>query len=201
MAVSVHWGWKWIRNPPASARSSRLIHLAEAVLGDDADGDHRAALAGDLADGLEHPVVGALAARRLVVLPVAVQAGEEQVHVLEARPVPLEEPEVGVHGDVEPPRLGKVDDVADVLADHRLAPREAETLHAEAGQPVEEHLDLRERKVRGIEERRVAVAAPEVAAVGDGEGGRERAGHAVQGPREQAPPEGDRHVDPRVKSH
>src|SRR5207249_7809331 len=92
-------------------------------------------------------------------------------------------------------------DVADVLADHRLASRQSQALHAEMGEAVEEHLHLGQGEVGRVEEGSVAIAAPEVAAIGYGEGRGERPRRAVHVPREQAAAERDRHVEPRVKSH
>jgi len=149
-------------------------------------------------DGREETVVGAVAAGGLVMRAISVEAGEEQVHGAHPLAALGIENEIRVHGDEEAALLRQSDDVPDVAPHHRLPPGQAETLHAEARETVEKRLDAGERQIRGVEKRRVAVAAPQIAAIGDGERGRDGTRRAVYVPGQKALAEGESHRNPSV---
>src|SRR6516162_1308799 len=101
----------------------------------------------------------------------AVEAGEDEIDVVEERLAALVEIQIGVQRDEEAVRFGEGDDLAEIVADQRLAAGEAEAHDAHALQLAEQQLDVRQGEMTRIEERRVAVAAAQVAAVGDRERG------------------------------
>jgi len=89
-------------------------------------------------DRLENAIVGALAAPLAMRVRITVEAGEDEIDVLEDLRTPVVEQQVRVEGDVEVPGLGLVHQRTQVLSDQRLASDEAEAADAEGAQAVEE---------------------------------------------------------------